>query len=166
VLDAFEKIHQTMQANLNKMFTYVPKTMFEIRQTEAFRAASASAEYNRALLMVQDPYFLCADLDATAFNTTSGMESLFLHEAIPGHHYQISLQQEILFAKNSAASAATTLILKDGHCMRNQLGKELDCIQILIKYGALGDEMHRAIRLVVDVAIHTKGMTREKAINT
>ncbi|NKQ99562.1 DUF885 domain-containing protein, partial len=47
ILAAFEKIHQAMEPNLKKMFGHTPKTPFEIRQTEAFRAASASAEYNQ-----------------------------------------------------------------------------------------------------------------------
>ena len=95
VLAAFEKIHQTMQPQLKKMFINTPKTKFEIRQTEAFRAASASAEYMQGSPDGTRPgIFYVPILDATKFNTTSGMESLFLHEAIPGHHYQISLQQE------------------------------------------------------------------------
>ncbi|HEY5392957.1 MAG TPA: DUF885 domain-containing protein, partial [Hanamia sp.] len=95
VLDAFEVIHKKMEPNLKKMYTRVPKTPFEIRQTEAFRAASASAEYYPGSPDGSRPgIFYVPILDATKFNTTSGMESLFLHEAIPGHHYQISLQQE------------------------------------------------------------------------
>ena len=79
------------------MFGRTPKTPFEIRQTEAFRAASASAQYaagspdgKRAGI------FYVPILDATQYNVTSlpPMEDVFLHEAIPGHHYQISLQQE------------------------------------------------------------------------
>ncbi len=92
VLAAFEDIHKRMEPNLKKMFNHVPKTPFEIRQTEAFRAASASAEYNQGSADGSRPgIFYVPILDASTFNTTSGMESLFLHEAIPGHHYQISL---------------------------------------------------------------------------
>ncbi|MGY0038507.1 DUF885 domain-containing protein [Pedobacter sp. NJ-S-72] len=95
ILAAFDNIHKRMEPNLKKMFTVVPKTPFEIRQTEAFRAASASAEYNQGSADGKRPgIFYIPILDAAKFNTTSGMESLFLHEAIPGHHYQISLTQE------------------------------------------------------------------------
>jgi len=166
VLDAFEKIHQMMQANLNKMFTYVPKTMFEIRQTEAFRAASASAEYNQGSADGTRPgIFYVPILDATAFNTTSGMESLFLHEAIPGHHYQISLQQEDTLLPKFRRFGGNNAYIEGWALYCESLGKELGLYTDPYQYmGALGDEMHRAIRLVVDVAIHTKGMTREKAI--
>jgi uncharacterized protein (DUF885 family) len=93
------------------------------------------------------------------------MESLFLHEAIPGHHYQISLQQEDenlpkfrRFAWYGAYGEGWAL-----YC--ESLGKELGLYTDPYQYmGALGDEIHRAIRLVVDVGMHIKGMTREEAI--
>ncbi len=166
ILDAFETIHTTMQPNLQKMFGHTPKTPFEIRQTEAFRAASASAEYNQGSADGSRPgIFYIPILDATTFNITSGMESLFLHEAIPGHHYQVSLQQENeklprfrRFGGNNAYAEGWAL-----YC--ESLGKELGLFTDPYQYfGALGDEIHRAIRLVVDVGMHTKGMTREEAI--
>ena len=166
VLDAFETIHQKMIPNLQKMFGHTPKTPFEIRQTEAFRAASASAEYNQGSADGSRPgIFYIPITDATHFNITSGMESLFLHEAIPGHHYQISLQQENnklpdfrRFGGNSAYAEGWAL-----YC--ESLGKELGLYTDPYQYmGALGDEIHRAIRLVVDVGMHANGMTREEAI--
>lgn len=166
VLAAFRAIHQRMEPNLKKMFGRTPKIGFEIRQTEAFRAASASAEYQQGTPDGKRPgIFYVPILDATQFNTTSGMESLFLHEAIPGHHYQTSLQQENeslpkfrRFAWYGAMGEGWAL-----YC--ESLGKELGLYTDPYQYmGALGDEIHRAIRLVVDVGMHTKGMTREEAI--
>lgn len=166
VLDAFENIHQRMQPNLKKMFNHVPKTPFEIRQTEAFRAASASAEYNQGSADGKRPgIFYVPILDATKFNTTSGMESLFLHEAIPGHHYQISLAQENTSLPSFRRFASDNAFVEGWALYCESLGKELGLFQDPYQHmGALGDEIHRAIRLVVDVAIHTKGMTREQAI--
>ena len=166
VLKDFRSIQSRIDPNLKKMFGRTPKTKFEIRQTEAFRAASASAEYNQGSPDGSRPgIFYVPILDAKTFNTTSGMESLFLHEAIPGHHYQISLQQENndlpQFRRFSWYGA-----YGEGWALYTEsLGKELGLYQDPYQYmGALGDEMHRAIRLVVDVAMHTKGMTREQAI--
>jgi uncharacterized protein (DUF885 family) len=166
VLAAFENIHQRMQPNLKKMFSHVPKTPFEIRQTEAFRAASASAEYNPGSADGSRPgIFYVPILDATKFNTTSGMESLFLHEAIPGHHYQISLTQENTTLPKFRRFGGDNAYVEGWALYCESLGKELSLFADPYQHmGALGDEMHRAIRLVVDVAIHTKGMTREQAI--
>ena len=166
VLAAFEAIHKKMEPSLKTMFGRVPKSPFEIRQTEAFRAASASAEYFAGSEDGKRPgIFYVPITDAKKFNLTSGMESLFLHEAIPGHHYQISLQQENgdlpkfrRFGGNSAYAEGWALYTES-------LGKELGLYTDPYQYmGALGDEMHRAIRLVVDAGMHSKNMTREEAI--
>jgi len=166
ILDAFENIHQRMKPNLKKMFEKEPKTPFEIRQTEAFRAASASAEYNQGSADGKRPgIFYVPILDAKTFNTTSGMESLFLHEAIPGHHYQISLTQENTLLPNFRRFGGHNAYVEGWALYCESLGKELGLYQDPFQHmGALGDEMHRAIRLVVDVAIHTKNMSREDAI--
>ena len=167
VLRAFRGIQTRITPNLGRLFGRVPKSPFEIRQTEAFRAASASAEYNRGTADGSRPgIFYVPIVDATKFNVTSGMESLFLHEAIPGHHYQLSLQQENTslpkfrrFASYPAFSEGWALYCES---MGKELGLYTDPYQRL---GALGDEMHRALRLVVDVGLHLKGMSREQAID-
>ena len=167
VLNAFRGIQARITPNLPKLFGRAPKSPFEIRQTEAFRAASASAEYNRGTPDGSRPgIFYVPILDATKFNVTSGMESLFLHEAIPGHHYQLSLQQENTalpkfrrFGSYPAFSEGWALYCES---MGRELGLYTDPYQRL---GALGDEMHRALRLVVDVGLHLKGMGREQAID-
>ena len=166
VLDAFRNIQARIDPNLIKMFSKTPKTKFEIRQTEAFRAASATAEYYSGTPDGTRPgIFYVPIIDATKFNITSGMESLFLHEAIPGHHYQMSLQME-----NDHLQKFRRFIwygaYGEGYALYcESLGKELglytDPFQ---QMGALGEEIHRAIRLVVDVAMHTGKMTREEAI--
>ncbi len=166
VLAAFEAIHKRIEPNLSKMFNHVPKTPFEIRQTEAYRAASASAEYNQGSPDGTRPgIFYVPILDATTFNTTSGMESLFLHEAIPGHHYQISLQQEDSSLPKFRRFGGNNAYVEGWALYCESLGKELGIYTDPYQYmAALGDEIHRAIRLVVDVGIHTKNMTREEAI--
>jgi uncharacterized protein (DUF885 family) len=166
VLDAFQQIHEKIKPNVNKMFGRSPKTPFEVRQTEAFRAASASAEYNQGSPDGSRPgIFYVPILNAKKFNTTSGMESLFLHEAIPGHHYQISLQQENESLPKFRRFSWYGAYGEGWALYTESLGKELGLYTDPYQHmGALGDEIHRAIRLVVDVAMHTKGMTREQAI--
>ena len=166
VLKAFADIQKTIDPKLKELFSTVPKTTFEIKQTEAYREASASAEYMQGTPDgKRGGIFYVPIPEASKFNVTSGMESLFLHEAIPGHHYQVSLQQEnkllpdyMKFAWFGAYGEGWAL-----YC--ESLGKELGLYSNPYQYfGALGDEMHRAIRLVVDVGLHTKGWTREQAI--
>ncbi|MGL4632062.1 MAG: DUF885 domain-containing protein [Leadbetterella sp.] len=166
VLKAFATIQKNIDPNLKKLFSNTPKCSFSIKRTEAYRENSASAEY-----MPGTPdgkrggVFYVPIPDATKFNVTSGMESLFLHEAIPGHHYQCSLQMEnsllpdfMKFVWFGAYGEGWAL-----YC--ESLGKELGIYTDPYQYfGALGDEMHRAIRLVVDTGIHAKGWSREKAL--
>ncbi|OWY24922.1 DUF885 domain-containing protein [Sphingobacteriales bacterium UPWRP_1] len=166
VLDSFANIQKVIDPNLKKMFGRTPKTPFEIRQTEAFRAASASAEYIQGAADGSRPGIFYVPVPNPAkFNSTSGMQSLFLHEAIPGHHYQISLQQE-----NEALPKFQRFLwygaYGEGWALYTEsLGKELGLYTNPYQHmGALGDEIHRAIRLVVDVALHTGKMTREEAI--
>ena len=166
VLAAFEKIHQTMEPHLKEIFGRTPNTPFEIKQTEAFRQESASAEYNPSPDNIKPGVFYVPIIDAAKFNITSGMESLFLHEAIPGHHYQISLQRENKELPAIRQHDVFSNAYIEGWALYcESLGKELGLYTDPYQYmGALGDEMHRAVRLVVDVAIHTKEMSREDAI--
>ncbi len=166
IIDAFRHIQAKITPHLSKMFGKTPKTPFEIRQTEEFRAETASAEYNSGSPDGSRPgIFYIPIVDAKKFNVTSGMESLFLHEAIPGHHFQISLQQENETIPKFRRFSWYGAYGEGWALYTESLGKELGLYTDPYQYvGALGDEMHRAIRLVVDVGIHLKGMTREEAI--
>jgi uncharacterized protein (DUF885 family) len=166
IINAFQNIYSKLRPNLPKLFSDTPFTKFEIRQTEAFRAASASAEYNPGTPDGSRPgIFYIPIVDAAQFNTTSGMESLFLHEAIPGHHYQVSLQQENKTLPLFRRFGGNNAYVEGWALYCESLGKELGLYTDPYQYmGALSDEMHRAIRLEVDVAIHTKNMSREEAI--
>src|SRR5690606_5687241 len=94
VIANFEKIHQKIKPNVDRLFSLQPKTPFEVRRTEAFREQSASAEYVQGTADGSRPGIFYVPIpDVTAYNYYAD-EDLFLHEAIPGHHYQISLQQE------------------------------------------------------------------------
>lgn len=165
VINAYNEINKREEPQLKKLFSLVPKTKFEIRQTEEFREASASAEYNQGAADGSRPgIFYVPVIDPAKYSNVS-MEDLFLHEAIPGHHYQTSIQQENTelpkfrrFGWYGAYGEGWAL-----YC--ESLGKELGLYTDPYQYfGSLSAEMHRAIRLVVDVGMHTKGMTREEAI--
>lgn len=166
VLEAFRAIQSKEEPYLKKLFGRFPVTKFEIRRTEPFREASASAEYNQATEDGSRPGIFYTPIpDVKKFNYT-GMETLFAHEAIPGHHYQISLQQENKslpkfrrFGWYGAYGEGWALYTES---LGSEIGLYTDPYQ---KMGNLGDEMLRAVRLVVDVGIHAKGWSREKAID-
>ena len=165
ILDHFNAIHKKMKPQLEKLFGNKPKTPFIVKQTEKFREASASAEYNPGSLDGTRPgVFYVPIPDATKYNVVSD-ESLFLHEAIPGHHYQISLTQENKDLPDFRKTIWYSAYGEGWALYTENLGKELGLYTDPYQYfGMLGAEMHRAIRLVVDTGIHAKGWTREKAI--
>jgi len=166
ILDGFQGILTKITPKLKTMFNVTPKTPFEIRQTEKFREATASAEYMQGTPDGKRPgIFYIPIPDPKKFNVTSGMESLFLHEAIPGHHYQVSLQQEntalpkfMRFGWLGAYGEGWALYCES---LGPEFGLYTDPYQ---KLGSLSDEMMRAVRLVVDTGLHTGQMTREDAI--
>ena len=166
ILDGFNGILKKIEPKLKTMFTVTLKTPFEIRQTEKFREASASAEYVVGTPDGKRPgIFYIPIPDPVKFNVTSGMESLFLHEAIPGHHYQISLQQEntslpkfMRFGWFGAYGEGWALYCES---LGKEFGLYTDPYQ---KMGSLSDEMLRAVRLVVDTGLHSGTMNREEAI--
>lgn len=165
VIANFERIYSIIKPNVNKLFSLQPKCPFEIRRTEAFREKTASAEYNQGAADGSRPGIFYVPIpDVKAYNCY-GDEDLFLHEAIPGHHFQLSLQQENKelpdFRKFNWFGA-----YGEGWALYTEsLGKELGLYKDPYQYfGMLGNEMHRAVRLVVDTGIHSKGWTREQAI--
>ena len=165
VVDNFNAIHKKMKSRVDALFELQPKTKFEVRRTEAFREASASAEYSPGSLDGTRPGIFYVPIpDVTQYNVFSD-EDLFLHEAIPGHHFQISLQQENTALPSFRKSLWYSSYGEGWALYCESLGKELGLYDDPYQYfGMLSAEMHRAIRLVVDTGIHTQGWSREKAI--
>lgn len=165
VIDNFNSIYDKMKPNLEKLFDVKPKTGFEVKRTEAFREASASAEYNQGSVDGTRPgVFYVPIPDVTKYNIYAD-EDLFLHEAIPGHHYQISLQQEDTTLPSFRKIIWFNAYGEGWALYTESLGTELGLYQDPYQYfGMLSAEMLRAVRLVVDTGMHTKGWTREKAI--
>ena len=166
VINAFNGILTKIKPKLKTMFNVDPITPFEIRQTEKFREATASAEYMPGTPDGKRPgIFYMPIPDPEKFNVTSGMESLFLHEAIPGHHYQISLQQENMklpkFMRFGWFGAYGEGWAHYCETLGPEFGLYTDPYQ---KMGYLSDQMLRAVRLVIDTGLHTGALNREDAI--
>ncbi len=165
VIDNFNSMYEKIKPNVDRLFSLQPETPFEIRRVEAFREASAAAHYNSGSLDGTRPGIFYVPIpDVKQYNVYSD-EDLFLHEAIPGHHFQISLQQENQdlpdFRKNLSYSAFSEGWALYTESLGEELGLYKDPYQF---FGMLGAEMHRAVRLVVDTGLHAKGWTREQAI--
>jgi uncharacterized protein (DUF885 family) len=143
----------------------MPKTALEVVRTEAFREQTASAEYQPGAIDGSRPGRFCVPVpDAKKYNIYSD-EVLFLHEAVPGHHFQISMQQEDTTLPKFRRINWFNAYGEGWALYSESLGSELGLYTDPYQYfGMLSLEIHRAIRLVIDVGIHTKGWTREQAI--
>ena len=165
VIANFESISEKIKPNVDKLFALQPKTKFEIRRTEAFREKTSSAEYNQGLADGSRPGIFYVPIPDVAKYNYYGDEDLFLHEAIPGHHFQISLQQENTSLPDFRRFNWFGAYGEGWALYTESLGKELGLYTDPYQYfGMLGNEMHRAVRLVVDTGMHAKGWTREQAI--
>jgi uncharacterized protein (DUF885 family) len=165
VIANFESIYARIKPNVDKLFSLKPKTNFEIRRTEAFREKTASAEYSQGTADGTRPGIFYVPIPDVANYNLYGDEDLFLHEAIPGHHFQVSLQQENQQLPNFRKFNWFGAYGEGWALYTESLGSELGLYKDPYQYfGMLGNEMHRAIRLVVDTGIHSKGWTREQAI--
>ena len=165
VIANFNQIKDKVNIGLNQIFDLKPKANFEVRRTEAFREAAASAEYVPGSKdATRGGIFYVPIPDVKAYNILTD-EALFLHEAIPGHHYQLSLQQENKALPEFLHPESLGVFVEGWALYAESLGKELGLYEDPIQYfGMLSMEMHRAIRLVVDSGIHGLGWTREQAI--
>jgi uncharacterized protein (DUF885 family) len=165
VLASYQAIYDRMKPNLSKLFNNTPKTKFEIRRVPAFMEITASANYVTGSNDGSRPGIFYVPIPNAKKHNVLADESLFLHEAIPGHHYQCSLQ-----AENTELPEFRRTLVYNAYCegwalYTESLGKELGLYADPYQYfGMLGQEMHRALRLVLDVGLHTKGWTREQAI--
>ncbi len=162
----YEAIGKRVDARVREQFALIPKTPLEIRPVPDYRAKSdAAGSYQDGTPDGKRPgifYYNTYDLPS---RYTWGMETLYLHEAVPGHHFQIALAQEntalpafMRFGGNTAYVEGWALYAET---LWKPLGMETDPYQ---RMGGLNDEMLRAMRLVVDTGIHAKGWSRDQAI--
>lgn len=165
VIANFNDIQKRMEPQLKALFDIKPKAGFKVKRTEAFREASASAEYVPGSKDAsRSGTFYIPIPNVKTYNKFAD-EALFLHEAIPGHHFQLSLQQENTKLPEFLHPESMGVFVEGWALYAESLGKELGLYEDPFQYfGMLSMEMHRAIRLVVDTGIHAKGWTREQAI--
>ena len=165
VIANFNQIKEKINDKFDQVFELTPKADFVVRRTEAFREASASAEYVPGTKDASRPGIFYVPIPNVSKYNKFADEALFLHEAIPGHHYQLSLQQENKALPKFLHPESLGVFVEGWALYAESLGKELGLYDDPIQsFGMLSMEMHRAIRLVVDTGMHSKGWTREQAI--
>jgi uncharacterized protein (DUF885 family) len=165
VIANFNQIKNRVEESLDQLFDLKPKADFIVQRTEAFREASASAEYVPGSKDATRPGTFYVPINNVKTYNKFADDGLFLHEAIPGHHYQLSLQQENNDLPEFLHPESMGVFVEGWALYAESLGAELGLYTDPVQYfGMLSMEMHRAIRLVVDTGIHGKGWTREQAI--
>ena len=164
--DRYFEIGRKVDERVGQYFAVIPKTKLEIRPVPPYREKTdAGGSYNQGTPDGSRPgvfYYNTYDLPS---RYTWGMETLYLHEAVPGHHFQISLAQENEALPNFMRFGGNTAFVEGwalyAETLWDELGMETDPLQ---RMGGLSDEMLRAMRLVVDSGIHAKGWTRDQSI--
>ena len=166
LLDAYRGVKLRIDALLPKLFVDFPKADYEIRPVEAFRAESAAgASYQAGSPDGKRPGIFYINTHNLKAQPRFGLETLSLHEASPGHHFQISIQQELTDLPRIRRFNCYVSYAEGWALYAESLGKELGVFTDPYQwYGRLSDEMLRAMRLVVDTGLHSKGWTREQAI--
>lgn len=164
---SYYDIGKQVDARIGDYFSLVPKTPLEIRPYEPFREQfSAGGSYQSGTADGSRPgifYFNAYDLPS---RLTTGNVTLYLHEGAPGHHFQISLAQENEALPSFMRFGGNTAYVEGWALYSETLGYEMGFFDDpWNRYGTLQDEQLRAMRLVVDTGLHSKGWTREQAID-
>jgi len=166
LLDAYRDVKRRIDALLPKLFSDFPKADYEIRPVEAFRAASAAGgSYQAPSADGTRPGIFYINTHNLRAQPRFGLETLSLHEAAPGHHFQIAIQQELTDLPRFRRFNNYVSYAEGWALYAESLGRELGVFTDPYQwYGRLSDEMLRAMRLVVDTGLHAKGWTREQSI--
>lgn len=165
LLDGFRTILMKVDTKLPDMFGRLPEAKYDLFEMEEFRAKSAPAAYYYSAPddRSRPGYFYVNTYNLSA-RPKYTMTSLAMHEAVPGHHLQISIAQELKNLPKFRRDMGVTAFVEGWGLYSEFLGYEMGMYEDLYqRYGALTFEIWRACRLVVDTGIHDKHWTREEA---
>jgi len=167
LLSAYQKFHSDVDPLLPAYFNLRPKSNYEVRLVEPFREASASSGSYQGPSMdgKRGGVFYVNAYDLKA-RPKWALSSLSLHEAAPGHHFQISLQRELGNLPMFRRFSDDTAYIEGWGLYAEYLGYEMGIYKDPVaRFGALDAELWRAIRLVTDSGIHYKGWTRQQTLD-
>lgn len=166
LLKHYRSLEAKVNARIGEQFSLMPKAGFEIRPVEAFRAKSAAGgSYQGPSEDGSRPGIFYVNTYDLPTRKTWDAEDLYLHEAVPGHHFQIALQQELKGVPAFRRFGGETAFSEGWGLYAESLGKSLGVYENPYDhFGYLQNELWRAIRLVTDTGLHSKGWTREQVI--
>ena len=166
LLAYYRGLEAKVMKGVPSQFSLLPKAGFEIRPVEAFRAKSAAGgEYQSPSEDGSRPGIFYVNTYDLPTRKTWDAEDLFLHEAIPGHHFQLALQQELKDIPAFRRFGGNTAYIEGWGLYAESLGKDLGVYETPYDlFGYYQNELWRAIRLVTDTGLHSKGWTREQVI--
>jgi uncharacterized protein (DUF885 family) len=165
ILDDFRHYIAEMEPKLPELFTLLPKSPVTVEAIPAFQAASAT-HYVTGTPDGRRPGRVVVATSDFAKRSLVGDEAIAYHEGIPGHHLQLSVQQQLTgLPKFRLHGLGFNAYIEGWALYAEQLGKEVGLYQDPVSdYGRLSSELFRAVRLVVDTGIHSKGWTREQVV--
>jgi uncharacterized protein (DUF885 family) len=167
LLDAFRKPLVEMQARLPEFFGRLPRAPFKVQATPAFREAnSAPADYEPGTPDGRRAGVFNANTYHYADRLMYGAEAIAFHEGVPGHHLQISIAQELTGIPTFRKQGGYTAFQEGWGLYAERLGKDVGFYtNPYDDYGRLTADVWRAIRLVVDTGVHSKGWTRQQMVD-
>jgi uncharacterized protein (DUF885 family) len=165
ILDDFRHYIAEMEPKLPELFTLLPKSQVTVEAIPAFQAAAAT-HYVTGTPDGKRPGRVVVATSDFAKRSLVGDEAIAYHEGIPGHHLQLSVQQRLTgLPKFRLHGLGFNAYIEGWALYAEQLGKDAGLYQDPVSdYGRLSSELFRAVRLVVDTGIHSKGWTREQVV--
>ncbi|WP_157972834.1 DUF885 domain-containing protein [Aureibaculum luteum] len=167
LLSAYRDICKKIDPVLPQLFGKLPRLPYGVKKVPAYsEQATTTAYYNPGSLQTGMAGYFFANTYNLKSRPKWEMEALTIHEAVPGHHLQISLAQELENVPEFRTMLGFTAFIEGWGLYSESLGPELGMYEdAYSQYGQLTYEMWRAIRLVVDTGIHAFGWTRQEAID-
>jgi uncharacterized protein (DUF885 family) len=165
ILEDYRHYIAQMEPKLPQLFTLLPKSPVTVEAIPAFQAAAAT-HYVTGTPDGKRPGRVVVATSDFAHRTLIDDEAIAYHEGIPGHHMQLSVQQQLTgMPKFRLHSLGFNAYIEGWALYAEQLGKEVGFYQDPVSdYGRLSSELFRAVRLVVDTGIHSKGWTRDQVV--
>jgi uncharacterized protein (DUF885 family) len=167
LLAGYRDITKRADPELAHLFGRLPETPYGVKPVpDAIAPSQTTAYYNQGSFVAGRPANMFANTYKLDSRPKWEMEALTMHEAVPGHHIQIALAQELTALPEFRKNSSYTAFVEGWALYSESLGEEMGFYKDpYSKFGQLTYEMWRAVRLVVDTGLHSMGWTRQQAID-